>query len=121
MRRATRCRESTIRPSQAFSNPQLCKERSSGSVSFWFCPEIFIIKIIINNDFELLMRVNLCCEHLELKLWVDWGAGPLVEGDLLIIITMVVIEMVTIVLGVDDPPWSALRMLKDPKSSVMMI
>ena len=67
------------------------------------------------------MIVHLGCKHLELKLWVDWGACPLVEGDLLIIITMVVIEMVTIVLGVDDPPWSALRMLKDPKSSVMMI
>ena len=63
------------------------------------------------------MIVHLGCKHLELKLWVDWGACPLVEGDLLIIITMVVIEMVTIVLGVDDPPWSALRMLKDPKSS----
>ena len=67
------------------------------------------------------MIVHLGCKHLELKLWVDWGACPLVEGDLLIIITMVVIEMVTIVLGDDDPPWSVLRMLKDPKSSVMMI
>ena len=68
------------------------------------------------------MIVHLGCKLLELKLWVDWGACPLVEGDLLIIITMVVkVEMVTIVLGVYDPPWSALRMLKDPKSSVMMI
>ena len=82
----THCRESTIRPSQAFSNRQLCKERSSGSVSFWFCPEILIIKIIINNDFELLMRVNLCCEHLELKLWVDWCSCPLVERNLLMMI-----------------------------------
>ena len=46
------------------------------------------------------MIVHLGCKHLELKLWVDWGACPLVEGDLLVIITMGVIEMVTIVLGV---------------------
>ena len=55
------------------------------------------------------MIVHLGCKHLELKLWVDWGACPLVEGDLLIIITMVVIEMVTIVLGDDDPPYTLCR------------
>ena len=58
------------------------------------------------------MIVHLGCKHLELKLWVDWGACPLVEGDLLIIITMVVIEMVTIVLGVDDPPMVGIEDVK---------
>ena len=46
---------------------------------------------------------------LELEVGVNGGARPLVEGDLLVIITMVVIEMVTIVLGDDDPPYTLCR------------
>ena len=83
MRRATRCRESTIRPSRAFSSPQSCTERSSKSDGSSFCPEKHWWK---KDQWTICCELNLCCEHLELKLGVDRGSCPFVERNLLLVI-----------------------------------